>query len=71
MDIQWKTPNIKITEPIQKDFIGQDLIVVQQHAKFMKITLMTMGIQNDQDQDMVVEQIKNLINKEEAVNDVW
>ena len=56
---------------MQTDFVGQDLDVVQKHAKFMKMTLMTMGIQNVDDQDLVVEKIKTLINEEELANDVW
>ena len=71
MEINWKTPNIKITEPIQKDFVGQHLDVVEKHASFMKITLLTMGIQNEHDQDLVVEKIKILVSGEEGANDVW
>ena len=37
----------------------------------MKFTLMTMGIQDDHDQDLVVEKIKILVNEEETAKDVW
>ena len=61
---------MKTTEPA-KDFVGQDLDVVQKHEKFMKYTLKTMGIQDDNDQDLVVEKIKILVNEEETAKDVW
>ena len=76
LNIDWKTPDIKIKEPKpdedEQEFVGQDLEVVQKHAKFIKLTLKTMGIKDRDDRNEVIERIKILITKEEdAPTDVW
>ena len=38
--------NIKITQPDEQDFVGKDLKVVEKHAKFMKLTLKSVGVRD-------------------------
>ena len=72
MSIDWKDSNVVITEPDEEDFIGQDLEIVEKHAKYFKKTLKSMGIRDSDDQDKIIEKIKVLINKEkEEPTDVW
>ena len=62
LDVSWRTSNLKITQPDEEDFIGKDLKVVEQHEKFMKSTLKSMGIRDSEDQKEIIERIKILIN---------
>ena len=75
LDFKWKKPNVKISEPIQKDFVGKDIVVVEKHETFMKMTLMTMGIQDVDDQNSIIQKIKILIKNDvedgENATDVW
>ena len=76
LEVKWKTPHLKITEPEQDDdeqeFTGQDLEAVQKHARFIKQMLKSMGFKSRDDRDEIIERIKILINKEEDdPTDVW
>ena len=66
---------MKIIEPERDDdeqeFVGKDLKVVQQHEKFMKMTLKSMGIGHRDDRNAVIERIKKLIDDEDDATDVW
>ena len=80
LDIECKTPNLKITPPNSRHFTGQDIDIVETRPNFMKMTLQAMGILNVEDQDKVIEKIKMLIKKQPNVieesqkktdKDVW
>ena len=78
MEIDWQTSNIKIIEPEPEDdeqgFVGKELKIVEEHPKFIKHTLKTMGIKNIQDRDQIIQKIKILIQNKENENeptDVW
>ena len=71
MEINWKTPNLRITEPDEdEDFDGKDLEIVTKNTKFIKRTLKSMGIKHKDDLNSVIDKIKILISGAN-INDVW
>ena len=72
MEINWKTPNLRITEPHEyEDFDGKDLEIVTKNTKFIKRTLKSMGIKDKDDLNAVIDKIKILITGGANINDVW
>ena len=61
--------NLKIIEPDEDLFSGNDLARVEKDPKYIKLTLKTMGIKKRAHQDYVIQKIKELV--AENIPDVW